>query len=100
MRHATVNVHTERRNAEELIARELDAVGAGGAGIRTEREVAEGQAAQVLLAAADGADLLVLGSSRHGMLADVVLGAVGQECVRHAPCPIVIVRASGPDGDS
>jgi nucleotide-binding universal stress UspA family protein len=73
----------------------LDATGAGRAGIHIERKVAEGKPAPSLLDAAEGADLLVLGSSRHGTLAGIVLGAVGQECVRHAPCPLVIVRASG-----
>jgi nucleotide-binding universal stress UspA family protein len=88
----------ERRIAEELVERELEATGARSARIEIDREVVEGSPARTLLDAAEGADLLVLGSSRHGALAGVVLGAVGQECVRHAPCPIVIVRGSGRDG--
>jgi len=91
----TVDVaEEERRIAEDLVERELDEAGAYAAGIHIEREVVEGAPAQALLAAAQGADLLVLGSSRHGALAGLVLGAVGQECVQHAPCPLVIVRAS------
>ena len=98
--HGTVDVvATERRIAEDLVERELDAVGAAGRPtIRIERQVVEGPTARTLLDAAEGADLLVLGSSRHGTLAGIVLGAVGQECVQHAPCPLVIVRASGRDG--
>jgi nucleotide-binding universal stress UspA family protein len=54
--------------------------------------VVEGRAGQVLVDAAEGADLLVLGSRGHGGLAEALLGSVGQYCVHHAPCPVVIMR--------
>jgi nucleotide-binding universal stress UspA family protein len=54
--------------------------------------VTEGNAAQVLLAAAEGADLLVVGSRGHGGFAGALLGSVSQHCAAHAPCPIVIIR--------
>jgi nucleotide-binding universal stress UspA family protein len=54
--------------------------------------VREGNAAQVLLEAANGADLLVVGSRGHGGFAEALLGSVGQACVHHAQCPVVIVR--------
>jgi nucleotide-binding universal stress UspA family protein len=54
--------------------------------------VVEGRAGQVLVDAAQGADLLVVGSRGHGGLAGTLLGSVGQYCVRHAPCPVVIMR--------
>jgi nucleotide-binding universal stress UspA family protein len=54
--------------------------------------VVEGRAAQVLLDGAEGAELLVLGSRGHGGLAEALLGSVGQYCVHHAPCPVVIMR--------
>jgi nucleotide-binding universal stress UspA family protein len=93
------DVHeAERRIADDLVERELEATGARAARIEIDREVVEGSPARTLLDAAEGADLLVLGSSRHGALAGVVLGAVGQQCIRYAPCPIVIVRAGGRDG--
>lgn len=88
-------VETERRIAEGLVERELDAIESHLAGVRVEREVAQASPAKILLAAAEGSEILVLGSSRHGALAGVVLGAVGQECIQHAPCPVVIVRATG-----
>ena len=53
--------------------------------------VVEGQAAEVLLRAARGADLLVVGSQGHGGFA-AALGSVSQHCVSHAPCPVVVVR--------
>ncbi len=54
--------------------------------------VVHGHPAQVLLDAADGADLLVLGGRGHGSFAGALLGSVGQHCVQHARCPVVIVR--------
>jgi universal stress protein A len=39
------------------------------------------------------ADLLVLGTHGHGALAQVVLGSVAERVVRHAPCPVLTVRA-------
>jgi nucleotide-binding universal stress UspA family protein len=54
--------------------------------------VVEGRAGQVLVSAAEGADLLVVGSRGHSGLAEALLGSVGQYCVRHAPCPVVIMR--------
>ncbi len=54
--------------------------------------VVAGRAGQVLVDAADGADLLVVGCRGHGGLAEALLGSVGQFCVHHAPCPVVIMR--------
>ena len=54
--------------------------------------VTEGRAGPVLAGAAEGADLLVVGCRGHGGLAETLLGSVGQYCVHHAPCPVVIMR--------
>ena len=54
--------------------------------------VVEGRAGPVLTDAAEGADLLVVGSRGHGGLADALLGSVSQYCVHHALCPVVIMR--------
>jgi len=53
----------------------------------------EGNAAQILLELAQGADLLVVGSRGHGGFTEALLGSVSQACVHHAPCPVVIIRA-------
>ena len=52
----------------------------------------EDDAAPTLLAAAQNADLLIVGSRGHGGFTDLLLGSVSQQCAHHAPCPIVIVR--------
>lgn len=53
--------------------------------------VVEGLPAQVLLDAAQAAQLLVVGSRGHGRVAGMLLGSVSQHCVQHAPCPVVVV---------
>ena len=55
-------------------------------------QVVHGRAAQVLVDEAEGAELLVVGCRGHGGLAEALLGSVGQFCVHHAPCPVVIMR--------
>ncbi len=54
--------------------------------------VVQENAARALLAAAKGADLLVVGSRGHGGFTEALLGSVGQHCVHHAECPVVVVR--------
>jgi len=60
--------------------------------VRVTTQVAEGHPAEVLLDAAKGADLLVVGSRGHGGFAGALLGSVSQHCAAHSPCPVVIVR--------
>jgi len=63
----------------------------GGQHVAIETRVVQGHPAQVLLNAATGAHLLVLGSRGHSTFAGILLGSVSQHCVQHAPCPVVIV---------
>jgi len=63
---------------------------AGDVGVRA--LVMEGNPAQVLLAAAASADLLVVGSRGHGGFAEALLGSVSQHCVHRATCPVVVIR--------
>ncbi|WP_241249835.1 universal stress protein [Rhodococcus sp. X156] len=58
---------------------------------RVQQTATEGHAAQVLVDAADGAELLVVGTRGHRGLAAALLGSVSQQCVQHAPCPVVVV---------
>jgi nucleotide-binding universal stress UspA family protein len=64
-----------------------------------ELELADGLPARVLLDRAAAAAMLVLGSSRSGTLAAAPvgkprapLGPVARDCLRAAPCPVLIVN--------
>jgi nucleotide-binding universal stress UspA family protein len=60
--------------------------------VRVRPMVEEGYAAQVLLDASAGADLLVVGSRGHGGFASALLGSVSLHCTHHARCPVVVIR--------
>lgn len=60
--------------------------------VEVELRVVQGLPAEELVAAADGAELLVVGSRGHGGFASLLLGSVGQQCAHHASCPVTIVR--------
>jgi nucleotide-binding universal stress UspA family protein len=76
----------------------LDAVVAEVAGktsdVLVDKVVAEGPAGSVLVQAAEDAELLVVGSRGHGGFVGLLLGSVSQQCVTHAPCPVLVVRGS------
>ncbi|WP_030545503.1 universal stress protein [Streptomyces albus] len=55
---------------------------------------------QVLLEAARGASLLVVGSRGLGGFKGALLGSVSQHVTHHAPCTVVIVRAPSDDRES
>ena len=77
---------------EKVLAHALEETAADVEGLEVERSVVEGSAAHCLLRAAEGADLLVVGSRGHGGFHELLLGSVSQQCAHHAPCPVVIVR--------
>ena len=78
--------------AEKTLADEVSEVVGARTGIKVQPQAVEGNPAQVLLEAASGADLLVVGSRGHGGFASALLGSVSQHCVHHANCPVVIIR--------
>lgn len=81
-------------DAGKVLAEALAEVSGMAPGVVIKSSVAEGHAADVLIRAAKGADLLVVGSRGHGGLAGMLLGSVGQHCVEHAPCPVLVLRDS------
>jgi nucleotide-binding universal stress UspA family protein len=66
---------------------------AGTAGaVEIRPRVMEGNAAEELLGASAGAELLVVGSRGHGGFVEALLGSVSQHMVHHALCPVVVIR--------
>ena len=48
--------------------------------------------AKAILDAAEGADLVVVGSRGHGGFAALLLGSVRRTVVQHSPCPVAVIR--------
>ena len=61
--------------------------------------VKKGRAADTLMAAAEGADMLVVGNRGRGGFAGLRLGSVSQSIAHHSPCPLVIVRTGLAEDD-
>jgi len=64
------------------------------AGINSEIALGEGEVASAILAAARDhhADLIVMSSHGYSGVTRWVLGSVAEQVVRHAPCPVLVIR--------
>jgi len=54
--------------------------------------VLQGPAGPALLTQAAGATLLVVGAQGRAAFPGMLVGSVAEYCVRHGPCPVVVVR--------
>ena len=59
------------------------------------RTVVHEHPGRALVERAEGARMLVVGSSRKGAVTRTVLGSVSEYCMRHAPSPVVAVADAG-----
>jgi nucleotide-binding universal stress UspA family protein len=73
-----------------VVDREL----AGYEGLKVTQKVVEGHPAEILVALAHEAVLLVVGSRGHGAFTGMLLGSVSEHCAAAASCPVVVVRHS------
>ena len=67
-------------------------------GLVFEGSIHDGPAAEFLIEASKGADLLVVGSRGLGGFSGLLLGSVSRHCSLHAHCPVVIVRPTQESG--
>jgi nucleotide-binding universal stress UspA family protein len=77
---------------EKVLADAISSSLEPGSDVRVRSHVIEGHAAQVLIDASEGAELLVVGSRGHGGFTEALLGSVSQHCVHYAHCPVVVIR--------
>ncbi|MFJ9445408.1 universal stress protein [Kitasatospora sp. NPDC101235] len=83
------------QTARRTLSAEINEVLGPDRPVEVRESLVLGHAAEVLLEAAEGADLLVLGSRGRGTFARALLGSVSTRCAVHGVCPVVIVRADG-----
>ncbi len=68
--------------------------------VQFSEHVVEGPAGPALLTQAAGASLLVVGARGRAAFPGMLLGSVAEYCVRHGPCPVVVVRTGVGPGPS
>jgi nucleotide-binding universal stress UspA family protein len=61
--------------------------------VRVERRTVCREPSHAVCEAAEGADLIVVGSHHRGAVGRWALGSVSTKVVHHAPCPVVVVPA-------
>ncbi|MFJ9770346.1 universal stress protein [Kitasatospora sp. NPDC101157] len=88
-----VDATFDQELAERKFADELGEVLGTDCPVQVRRAMVMGDASDVLLEAAKGAELLVVGSHGRGGFTRALLGSVSTRCAQHATCPVVIVRA-------
>ncbi|SDD50474.1 Nucleotide-binding universal stress protein, UspA family [Geodermatophilus telluris] len=90
------------RAVRQAVADDLAAAGVPP-GVRVECRAVHRAPVDALVAAADGADLLVVGARGRGGAAGRLVGSVSSSVLRAAPCPVTVVRsgtAHRPEGAS
>ncbi len=85
------SIEAMQSDEEEQLELDLFDVLGDNPGVDVYRLVTSGAATKTLFTAAQGADMLVIGSKGHRGLTNVVIGSVSAQVTHYAPCPVVIV---------
>ena len=82
-----------RREAKEVLEQQAKRIEESGGTVK-ETHLREGRADEEIVELAEkiGAGLIVMGSRGHSRLRRALLGSVSDAVVRHAHCPVTIVR--------
>jgi nucleotide-binding universal stress UspA family protein len=85
------------RADRELVARELVTRGRES-GVRVTFLIWQGDPGEAIVDAArsEAVDLVVVGSHGRGSMGRLLIGSVSDHVVRHAPCPVLVVRGPQP----
>ncbi len=84
-----VDLDLADRRGQAILDKAMASIGISG--VEVTAMPVEGEPAPVLVRAAEGADLVVVGSRGHGGFTALLVGSVSQRCVESAPCPVVVV---------
>jgi nucleotide-binding universal stress UspA family protein len=88
----TTDADVLEADAAEMVKAEVAAVQAEeGRTTPASAEVIRGKPAEVLATAACGANLLVIGSHGANRAWHQLVGSTAEECIRRAPCPVVVI---------
>ncbi|MDQ0958094.1 nucleotide-binding universal stress UspA family protein [Streptomyces sp. B4I13] len=90
---------TERSWAKQILAEASDSVRAAHPGLRIIDQQVKDSPVGTLLAAAERAELLVLGSRGLSGVTGFLLGSVSQRVIARSPRPVVLVRAGESSAD-
>lgn len=71
---------------------DIRSVAGGFPGVEVACRAYHASPARALITASQDARMLVVGSRGVGGLREMVLGSVSDQCVRHASCPVLVVR--------
>ena len=82
-----------RSTTKEMLEQQAKRIEESGVRVK-ETHLREGRAAEEIVEVAEelGAGLIVMGSRGHGRLRRALMGSVSDAVVRHAHCPVTIVR--------
>jgi nucleotide-binding universal stress UspA family protein len=82
-----------RRQAQEVLEQQVKSIEESGGAVN-ETHLREGRAEEEIVELAEeiGAGLIVLGSRGHSRLRRALMGSISDAVVRHAHCPVTIVR--------
>ncbi|MGC5341293.1 universal stress protein [Streptomyces sp. DT171] len=88
------------RQAHRTLAAVDETVAGRHPELAVSHEILSRPAVEALVAEADSAELLVLGSRGYGPVSGFLLGSVGQQVIAEARRPVVAVRPAVPSGDT
>ena len=90
---AIAEICDEQERRQQLLLQALLGVRRNSPDVDVKLHLVRGSPGQVLVGESPGAELVVVGSRGLGALRGTLLGSVSQTLLRHADCPVAVVRA-------
>lgn len=88
-----------RQDAESLLADAVDRAAGAAGGVEVSELLLVEDPRSVLLRLSETARMIVVGSRGRGPVRSLLLGSVGTALVRHADCPVIVVRPGDTEPD-